>query len=95
MKLRFIRHARALGFDLDNIRELLQLSEHPDQHCHEADLIAQRHLVEIATKIQRLQALQLELSKMLNECSREEGHCRVLEVLADHTLCMTDHSKEK
>lgn len=95
IKLRFVRHARALGFDLDAIRELSLLSEHPDKHCHEADLIAQRHLVDIGHKIQRLQSLQFELSKMLNDCSHGDGnHCRVLEVLADHSLCEADHVKE-
>ena len=39
-RLSFVRHARQLGFSLDAIRELLDLSDHPDKSCAEADAIA-------------------------------------------------------
>jgi DNA-binding transcriptional MerR regulator len=38
-RLSFIRHARQLGFPLEAIRELLDLSDNPDRSCHEADSI--------------------------------------------------------
>ncbi len=93
LKLQFIRHARALGFDLEAIRELLQFQEAPNHGSHEADEIARRHLQTIEQKITRLQALQTELSRMLGACEHHNGdhNCRVLEVLADHTLCAGDH----
>jgi len=92
LKLRFIRHARALGFDLEAIRELVQLTEAPDENCHEADEIARRHLAEVNRKIAQLQGLQQELSRMLSDCEHsDDGHCRVMEVLADHALCHGEH----
>ena len=93
LKLQFIRHARALGFDLAAIRELLQFQESPDHGSHEADEIARRHLHTIEQKISRLQALQAELTRMLGACEHHNGdhNCRVLEVLADHALCEGKH----
>jgi len=39
-RLAFIRQARQLGFGLDAIRELLDLSDNPDRSCAEVDRIA-------------------------------------------------------
>lgn len=87
-RLSFIRHARELGFEIADIRELLMLTEQPQSSCHEADSIAQRHLGEIKERIARLQALSCELQRMVEEC----GHgriceCRVIQILADHGNC--------
>lgn len=91
-RLAFIRHARQLGFSLGAIRELLDLSDQPDKACGEADEIAQRQLKQVEKRIARLKALRTELKRMVRECSG--GHtadCRVLEVLRDHSECLTDH----
>lgn len=87
-RLNFIRHARELGFEVDAIRELLALSENPDQSCAEADRIARRHMVEVKRRIGQLTALQAELQRMVSECSHGRvGECRVIQVLADHDQC--------
>jgi DNA-binding transcriptional MerR regulator len=39
-RLSFVRRARDLGFSLDQVRELLRLSDQPDRPCEEIDLIA-------------------------------------------------------
>jgi DNA-binding transcriptional MerR regulator len=87
-RLAFIRHARELGFEVDDIRELLSLTAQPNRSCHEADSIASRHLQEVERRIARLDALRAELQRMVDEC----GHgrvcdCRVIQVLADHGQC--------
>src|SRR5690606_15973562 len=56
-RLSFIRHARELGFPLDDIRALLDLSDRPDAPCADADEIANRHLTGVRSRIARLQAL--------------------------------------
>lgn len=91
-RLNFIRHARELGFEVEQIRELLAMSQEPQASCHQADSIAKAHLREVDLRIKRLQALREELARMIDEC----GHgricdCRIIEVLADHSHCNGAH----
>lgn len=91
-RLAFIRHSRELGFPLGAIRELLDLTDDPKSHCAEADEIARRQLVNVEQRIRRLEALRTELSRMIEECSGGSvAECRVIEVLRDHSECLTDH----
>ena len=93
-RLAFIRHARQLGFSLEAIRELLDLSDHPHRPCHEADAIARRQLKQVEQRLARLEALRTELKRMVHECSGgQTADCRVLEVLRDHSECLTDHDE--
>ena len=93
-RLSFIRHSRQLGFPLDAIRELLDLSDHPDRPCSEADVIARRQLKQVEQKMERLTALRTELQRMVRECSGgKSADCRVLEVLRDHSECLTEHEE--
>ncbi|MFP7672723.1 helix-turn-helix domain-containing protein [Marivita sp. S0852] len=91
-RLSFIRHARQLGFTLDAIRELLDLSDNPSRSCAEVDEIAHRQLKEVVHRIERLDALRVELERMLTQCSKGTvAECRVLNVLRDHSACLSDH----
>ena len=91
-RLRFIRHARELGFDIGAIRTLLQLSELPERPCADADAIAREHLASIDRKIAHLTALRQEIARMIEQCTGEEiSKCRVIEVLADHRHCLGEH----
>lgn len=87
-RLRFIRHARQLGFEVEAIRTLLDLADHPDRPCDEADAIARRHLADIDDRITRLNGLRAEVQSMIDQCARGQvSDCRVIEVLADHDEC--------
>ncbi len=93
-RLSFIRHARQLGFSLEAIRELLDLSDNPDRSCGEADSIARRQLKQVELRMDRLKALRTELKRMIQECSGgKTADCKVLEVLRDHSECLTDHEE--
>lgn len=83
-RLSFIRHARALGFELDDIRSLLDLSDRPDRPCDIADAIATRHLKEVEERLRQLEALRSELSRIVKSCggARVSRECRVIEALA-------------
>jgi DNA-binding transcriptional MerR regulator len=90
-RLIFIRHARELGFTLDAIRDLLSLSDSPEQSCEAADAIARAQLVEVERRIENLKALKIELRRMVAQCSGGRiSDCRVIEVLSDHAKC-TSH----
>lgn len=93
-RLAFIRHSRDLGFSLDAIRDLLSLADAPDQTCAAADRIASAHLVEVNSRIARLMALKAELERMVEQCSGGKiSNCRVIEVLADHSKCVSGSHK--
>ncbi|WP_443478422.1 MerR family transcriptional regulator [Novosphingobium aerophilum] len=82
-RLRFIRRTRDLGFSLDEIRALLDLSGQKDRDCGSVDEIAARHLAEVDRKIADLMALRRELSGAISSCSGGTmAECRILEVFA-------------
>lgn len=91
-RLAFIRHARDLGFPLEAIRDLLSLSDNPDQSCAAADLVAKEQLVAVQARIARLTALKAELERMITQCAGGRiADCRVIEALSDHSPCAEDH----
>ncbi|PVA07602.1 MerR family transcriptional regulator [Thalassorhabdomicrobium marinisediminis] len=93
-RLAFIRHSRQLGFSLDAIRELLDLSDSPDRSCAQIDAVAQRQLSDVEARIARLEALRGELRRMIRDCNADRvSECRVLEVLRDHDECLASHDE--
>jgi Cu(I)-responsive transcriptional regulator len=82
-RLTFIRHGRELGFSLDSVRTLLALADEPDRDCADVDAIAREHLVAVRERIARLQALEAELSRMIDACGcGRVAECRIIEALA-------------
>lgn len=81
-RLRFVRRARGLGFNLDEIRSLLELSGDPEGDCGEVNAIATSHLATVEIKMERLARLRDELARISNLCAggRVSG-CQVLEML--------------
>jgi len=93
-RLAFIRHSRQLGFSLEAIRELLDLSDSPERSCAQVDAVAQKQLREVEARIARLEALRVELQRMIGECRADRvANCRILEVLRDHEECLSDHDR--
>lgn len=92
-RLAFVRHGRDLGFSQDAIREMLKLTDDPDQCCDTVDAIARRHLEEVNRRIAQLSALRVELERMIDACQGGRvADCRIVETLADHGKCLTaDH----
>ncbi|MBC7152851.1 MAG: helix-turn-helix domain-containing protein [Rhizobium sp.] len=82
-RLRFIRRCRDLGFSLDQIRELLDLSSDVQRPCREVDEITAVHLVEVEKKIADLQALAQELRRISSSCSGGGiiSNCRILDAI--------------
>jgi Cu(I)-responsive transcriptional regulator len=92
-RLSFIRHARALGFELDDIRSLLDLSDHPQRSCESADEIARRHLADVKARMAQLKALEKELERIVASCAGgKAAECRVIDALAHHACCTSDHA---
>jgi DNA-binding transcriptional MerR regulator len=88
-RLKFIRHARELGFEVDAIRELLDLAEQPQRSCVKVDALAREHLQAITSRIERLTALKAEVENMIKACAKGRiAKCRVIDVLSHHEHCL-------
>ncbi len=85
-RLAFIRHCRELGFAQNTVRELLELTDHPDQSCDAVTTIARTHLETVNERIGKLMALKSELEHMITACQGGQiAQCRIVETLADHS----------
>lgn len=92
-RLAFIKHARQLGFSVDAVRTLLDLADHPDRACDDANALAAEQLTSVEIKIAQLEALRAELKRMVAAgCLGLAVDCRVIETLADHSLCAHVHA---
>ncbi|MCY1649168.1 helix-turn-helix domain-containing protein [Caulobacter sp. SL161] len=82
-RLAFIRHARQLGFSVEAIRNLLDLSDNPERPCGEANALAVHQLEDVEAKIAQLETLRDELRRMVAAtCDGRAADCRVIEALA-------------
>lgn len=90
-RLSFIRHSRDLGFAIDDIKQLLELSKHPEKPCGDAHGIAVQHLKDVQDKLAKLRRLERELKRIAKCDAGSVARCSVIETLADHALCETEH----
>lgn len=85
-RLSFIRHCRELGFVQAEIRELLQLRDHPKADCQAVTKITRIHLEEVNQRIEKLKSLSSEMQRMLDACKGGLiAECRIIEALADYS----------
>ena len=90
-RLSFIRHSRGLGFSIEDIKGLLVLNQHPEKPCIGAHHIAVKHLSEVKNKIAKLKRLESELKRIIKCEAHCISNCAIIETLADHALCKTEH----
>lgn len=81
-RLSFIRRGRSLGFQIEAIRALLRLAEHPENPCQDADRLASEHLVDVERKIEELGRLRDVLREMTHCCADTVAECRIIDALA-------------
>ena len=82
-RLRFIRHAKMLGFSLEEIKDLLALRVHSIDTC---DRVREQTLVKITDierKIGALQEMRRALGDLVSACSRRRktDECPILDSL--------------
>lgn len=82
-RIRFIRHAKDLGFTLREIKELLELRVESDRHCGEVLELAQAKIAGIEQRIDALQRMKQVLSKLTTACRRRRPTqaCPILEAI--------------
>lgn len=90
-RLTFIRHARDLGFPMDAVRDLIELQTDPDHDCSAVDGIAHRQLADVRNRLTQLEALEVELKRMISACEGGKvATCQVMAVLNDHHACLSE-----
>src|SRR3546814_3128280 len=78
-RLSFIRRARDLGFSLDQVRALLNLSDDRGRDCAGNDRIAHAHLAEVDRQIADLTALLRDLKAVIDSCDGGPvADCRIV-----------------
>lgn len=96
-RLSFIRHARDLGFQMDDVRALIKLQTEPGNDCSAVDAIARRQLSDVRHRLGQLEALEAELKRMISSCEGGDvGDCRVMASLNNHNACIAEtHERVK
>ncbi len=81
--LRFIRHARGLGFSLDQIRQLLSLWDDPERASADVKRLADAHIADLDTRIAALTEMRTTLVALAQACLGDHRpHCPILQGLA-------------
>jgi len=82
-RLRFIRHAKMLGFSLKEIKELLQLRVHSNDSCDRVRVRTLVKITDIERKIGALQEMRRALGDLVSACSRRRrtDECPILDSL--------------
>jgi DNA-binding transcriptional MerR regulator len=82
-RVRFIKHAQALGFTLDEIAPLLALRVDADTACAPVEAQAKGAIGRIDAKIADLQRMRAVLSRLASACRRQHltGDCPILNAL--------------
>jgi DNA-binding transcriptional MerR regulator len=73
-QLNFIREAQALGFSLDEIRELLVLKDRSTNACSHVKSLVEEKLTSVRGKLRELECIEKDLKGVLAECKRELKH---------------------
>ena len=82
-RIRFIRHAKDLGFTLSEIGELLSLRVRPRANCAAVKQRAQGKVADIEEKISGLTRMRRSLNKLIDACDDrgKTAECPILEAL--------------
>ncbi len=84
-RLSFVRQAKALGFSLAEIRELLSLSADSQASSHAVKQLAEQRLADIDSRIAALERMRAALVHVTGQCPGDvpRAECPILAALAD------------
>lgn len=85
--LRFIKRARALGFSMAEIKELVSLWRNKSRSSASVKRIAGKHLEELRRKIAELNSMVGTLEHLVHHCHGDHRpDCPILEDLAENRM---------
>ena len=83
--LQFVHRGRALGFSLDQIRDLLALWRDKDRASADVRALARTHIDELNRKIAEMEAMRRTLESLAASCHGDaRSDCPILDDLAAH-----------
>ena len=82
--IRFIKRAQELGFSLEEVDELLHLSEGGPESCEVARTVATARRADLEARIADLQRMSESLSELIATCElpRSDRSCALLEAIS-------------
>ena len=69
-RLKFIRSAQATGFSLEDVADLLKLTDSDDAPCEEVVTLTKHRLGEVRKRLKELRRVERVLSQSLENCCR-------------------------
>jgi len=88
-ELAFIAHARALGFSIAQVGDLLDLRQDPHRASREVKSVAQQHLQELDAKMKQLKHMKTLLTDMISKCPGDDDpNCSILQQLETSATTM-------
>lgn len=82
-QLRFLQRARAVGFSLDECRELLALYSNPQRRCSQVKTLVNEKIIQVDQQLIALHAIRDTLVDMANECAGDNtSDCAIINQLA-------------
>ena len=86
--LRFIQRARASGFSVDEVRELLELQANPRRHSRDAKQLVQGKLERLEAQLNSLREMHSSLCQLADRCAGDASpDCAILDNLAGNGHC--------
>ena len=81
--LRFVRHARNLGFSMKEIKKLVGLWRNRSRASAEVKQLALSHIAQLEQKIAELQSMSRALQDLAKSCHGDKRpHCPIIDELA-------------
>lgn len=86
-KLAFLGRSRALGFTIEDCRNLLALWDDQGRASSDVRAIAKQHLAQIESKLVDLQAIRDTLTHLVHECAGDDRpDCPILKTLEEFPM---------
>lgn len=71
-RVKFVKAAQLLGFNLDEIAQLLKLED--GTHCSEAAELATLRLTDVRLRLANLKRMEAALAKLVGKCQARRGN---------------------
>lgn len=87
-RLRFIKHAQELGFSLEEIQQMLELSIADPASCARVEVVTREKVRTVSVRLKELQRLERVLRDLVRGCDHRgpSQPCPILSVLLENDI---------